>query len=120
MESKLEVNQGDIFWSITRDENGKTREIIHPQVIIQDDLINKSRVKTVVACEISTNIKKVSEPGNILLELGEGNLKKQSIIITSHISSIRKSDLGDFIGRIGKNRIEQIYDKLRLLNRLQE
>ena len=109
------IRQGDIFLAATEDENGNQRKVVHPQVVIQDTLINNSRVEHVVACEISTNMKKAYEPGSILLERGEGNLQKQSIILPSHISSIRKDMLGEYIGHLEQDRIDQVFASLKLL-----
>jgi hypothetical protein len=32
-------------------------------------------------CALSSNLKRASEPGNVLLELGEGDLEKQSVVV---------------------------------------
>ena len=111
----MKLNQGDIYFGAIVDEHGSERKIIHPQVIIQDTVINNSRIDTVVVCEISSNMKKVSEPGNILLQIGEGNLERQSIIIPAHISVIKKNRLKNYVGRLGKERIDQIFHGLKML-----
>ena len=37
------------------------------------------------------NLHRASEPGNVLLEVGEGNLPKQSVVVVSQISSVEKA-----------------------------
>lgn len=110
------VNQGDIYW--IRPENpGETQLGFypHPYVIVQDNLFNHSRVESVIVCALTTNIKQANAPGNILLEEGEANLPKRSAIVVSKISAVDKSQLGEFIGSLSGQRIEQILARMRFL-----
>jgi mRNA interferase MazF len=100
------------------DDNSYGVEYPHPYVVIQDDAINHSRVETVVLCALTTNMKKANLPGNILLDEGEGNLPKQSIVVVSQIVSVEKSTLGQYIGSLRKKRIVQIYSGLKLLGKM--
>src|SRR5689334_10335455 len=99
----MTINQGDLYW-VTLDETGYN----HPQVVIQDDAINHSRVSTVVVCALTTNIRRAKAPGNVLLEAGEGNLPKQSIVAVSQVSTIEKTQLGEYIGSLSPQRVQQI------------
>lgn len=102
----LDFRQGDIFWLplCGEGEGG----IIHPQVIVQDDLLNASRVQSLVVCGLSTNMKKAYEPGNVLLEIGEGGLGKRSIVVVSQVSTAWKKEAGAYIGHLSPGRIEEI------------
>jgi len=116
----MNINQGDIYWVSVADDNGAASEIIHPHVVLQDDIINRSRIKTVVVCGITTNMKRISYPGNLLLEVGEANLPKQSIVAVSQISTVNKSDLGDYIGTLSRERIDQIFAGMKFLQTFTE
>lgn len=111
----MNINQGDIYWVSVADPDEAESEIIHPHVVIQDDIINRSRVKTVVVCGLTTNMKRISYPGNVLLEVGEANLPKPSIVVVSQISTVEKSRLGEYIGTLSKARIEQIFAGMKLI-----
>jgi len=70
------VNQGDIYW-VSLQGGYETEPVYsHPHVVIQEDVINHSRVKTVVVCALTTNQKRSKAPGNVLLEAGEANLPR--------------------------------------------
>jgi mRNA interferase MazF len=56
------------------------------------------RISTVVVCALTSNLNRTNEPGNVLLESGEANLTRQSVSVVSQVSSILKSQLGEFIG----------------------
>jgi mRNA interferase MazF len=64
-------------------------------------------------CALSSNLQRASEPGNVLLEPGEGNLPKQSVIVVSQISSVEKLWLGERIGTLSEARVQQVLDGLR-------
>jgi len=106
------INRGDIYWVQLDAENGA---IPHPHVVIQDDLFNHSRITTVVVCALTTNMKRAHLPGNVLLDVDEANLPKQSIVEPSKITSIEKAQLGEYIGTLSQRRVDQILTGLRLL-----
>ncbi len=109
----MEVNQGDIYW-VSLEESG----VIHPHVVIQENAINHSRIHTVVVCALTTNSKKANLPGNVLLEAGEANLLKQSIVVVSQVSTVEKVQLGEYIGTLSTQRIDQILAGMRFLQRM--
>ena len=113
MPAPATINQGDVFW-ITLDQlQGSVPGRPHPHVVIQDDVLNRSRVHTVVVCALSSNLNLATEPGNVLLDLHEGNLPKRSVLVVSQISSVEKSQLGDYIGTLSTERVAQVLDGLR-------
>jgi len=103
-------NRGDIFWI---DSNEEARPYAHPWVVVQDDVFNHSRITTVVACALTTNLLRASEPGNVLLDVNEANLPKQSVVVVSQIESFPKSRLGKRIGTLTESRVDQILQGLR-------
>jgi mRNA interferase MazF len=112
------VNQGDLYWvsleGPSRSEPGYT----HPHVVIQDNVINRSRINTVVVCALTTNLKRAKAPGNVLLEAGEANLPRQSIVVVSQVSTVDKARLGEYIGSLTEQRIIQILTGMRFLQRM--
>ena len=49
----------------------------------------------------------------MLLEVGGGNLAKQSVVVVSQVSSVEKSRLGERIGALSDARVEQVLAGLR-------
>lgn len=114
------VNQGDIYWVQLDEPSGTEPGYAHPHVVIQDNVINHSRINTVVMCALTTNSKRANAPGNVLLEAGEGNLPKQSIVIVSQASTVAKAQLGEYIGSLTQQRIDQILAGMQFLQRMTE
>jgi len=109
------IKQGDIYWIDMGDPGGSAPALLHPHVIIQNNVFNRSRIQTVVVCALTSNLKRASAPGNILLEPGEANLPKQSVVNISRIFTVDKADLGEYVGTLSRGRINEILDGIRLL-----
>ena len=110
---KRAVQRGDIFWIAVAEEDGKLTGVAHPHVIIQDDVFNRSRVHTVIVCALTSNLARASEPGNVLLDVDEGNLPRQSVLVVSQVSSVPRSELGEYVGTLSSQRVDQVLDGMR-------
>jgi len=114
------ILRGEIYWVAPEEDRGAVPPIAHPYVVVQDDVFNASRIDTVVVCGITSNMKRVSEPGTVLLDEHEGGLSRRSIVLASQISCVGKIMLGARIGMLGGDRVEQILAALRFVNRTQQ
>jgi len=61
--------------------------------------------------------KKAEEPGNVFLEAGEGGLPKASVVVISQVSTVDKTELGEKIGSLSPERVDQILAGLESLAR---
>lgn len=113
MTATSDIRRGDLFWLAADDARGSVPGHAHPHVVVQEDVFNRSRVHTVIVCALTTNLGRASEPGNVLLDPGEGGLPKQSVVVVSQIASVEKSALGARIGALAPARVDQIVDGLR-------
>lgn len=109
----MTIDRGDLFWIAPDAASGPA----HPHVVVQDDVFNHSRITTVVVCALTSNLHRATEPGNVLLDAGEGNLPAQSVVVVSQIMSVEKSRLGARIGSLSDARVQQIVAGLRFQQR---
>lgn len=107
------IRRGELFWLALDAAAKNTAGAAHPYVVVQDDVFNRSRITTVVVCALTSNLHRANEPGNVLLDEGEGDLPKRSVVIVSQIASVEKASLGDRIGELSAARVEQVLDGLR-------
>ena len=112
---QLVINQGDIFWVQLDDASGLEPGIPHPHVVVQDNIFNHSRIHSVVTCALTSNVKRVDRPGNVLLEGGEANLPRQSVVEVSKVFALDKTQLGEYIGTVSQQRINQVLAGMRFL-----
>jgi mRNA interferase MazF len=109
------IGQGDVYWVDLGEPGGSGPGYLHPHVVIQNDLFNRSRISTVVVCALTSNLGRASAPGNVALELGEANLPKQSVVNVSQIFTVDRGQLGEKIGTLSGRRVHQILDGVRLV-----
>lgn len=108
------IARGDVFWlGPERSPSG----VAHPCVVVQDDVLNRSRVHSVVVCALTSNLHRAKEPGNVLLDAGEGGLPRQSVVVVSQIDAVDKAALGDRIGRLSPERVDEVLAGLRFQQR---
>ena len=84
-------------------------------MVVQNNVFNKSKIKTVVVCLITSNLRRAESPGNVLLKKGEGNLKKDSVVNVSQILTVNKKDLIKKIGTLNKGKINRIVEGIKIL-----
>ena len=106
----MDIRQGDVFWISPNETNGVESDHPHPHVVIQVNAQNK-----VTVCALTTNLKRAKDPGNVLLDENEAGLPKQSVIVASQVSVVDETQLGEFIGTLTEQRIEQILAGIRFL-----
>jgi len=109
------INQGDIYWVELEEPSGSEPGYSHPHVVVQNNVFNASKINTVIVCALTSNLKRVQAPGNVLLEQDEGDLPKQSVVLVSQIFTVDKSQLGEFIGKLSERRVKQILEGIYLL-----
>ena len=108
------INQGDIYWVEVDEPTGAEPGYTHPHVVVQNNLYNQSKIRTVIVCVLTSNLKYADVPGNVSLEKGEANLHKASVVNVSQIFTIDKTQLGEYIGTLSSKRINQILDGISL------
>jgi mRNA interferase MazF len=103
------IKKGDIFWVQLEGM------IPHPYLVLQDDIFNNSRLDTVIMCALTTNLKRVSIPGTLLLDEGEANLPKQSLVEMTKLNAVPKANIGEYIGSLHNVRLHQISYLMRFM-----
>jgi len=108
--------KGEVWWANLPDdpygsEPGKRR----PVLIIQNDLFNRSDIKTTICAVITSNLKLSQMPGNITLEKGASGLDRTSVINFSQIATIDRTRLIEQISMLPKKYIEEINESIRFI-----
>jgi len=81
-------------------------------VVVQNDIFNRSRIRTVVVCLLTSNLWRAEDPGNVLLAPGEADLPEQSVVNVSQISTVDRSQIGDLIGTLSAERVREIVSRI--------
>jgi mRNA interferase MazF len=109
------IAQGDVFWLDMGAPHGSGPGFRRPHVIIQNDVFNASRIQTTILCAVTSNLARARAPGNLLLQKGEANLSRPSVVNVSQIVTVDKSILKEKIGTLSQERVRQIVAGLHLV-----
>ena len=108
--------KGEIWWAnLPTDPYGSEPGKRRPVLIIQNDLINRSNIKTIICAVITSNMNQAQVPGNILLEKSITGLDKTSVANFSQILTIDKTRFTELVSMLPKIFISKINDSIRYI-----
>jgi mRNA interferase MazF len=110
-----ELRQGQVYWLDFGPATGSVPAERHPCVVVQNDIFNRSAIRTTVVCLITSNLSRAKAPGNVLLKKGEANLSKACAVNISQILTVDKADLVECIGKLNGTAAGAVRDGLHLL-----
>ena len=111
----MSIKQGDVYWIDLDEPKGSEPGFRRPYVVVQNNILNKSRINTVIVCSLTSNIKRAGMPGNVLLKKGEANLQKESVVNVTQVSTVDRLELDEKIGTLSSTRVHQIIAGLKLV-----
>lgn len=112
------IRRGEIWWAALPPPDGSEPGYKRPVLVVQADEFNASRIKTIVAAVITSNLRLADAPGNILLSAKHSKLPKESVVNVSQIITIDKSFLTERVHSLPDRIVAQIDEGLRLALRL--
>jgi mRNA interferase MazF len=82
--------------------------------VVQNDAFNRSRLRTVVVVVLTSNLRLLDAPGNVLLPAKAGGLPKDSVINVAQVITIDQESLTESAGRVGSQVLKEVDSGLRL------
>lgn len=102
------IRQGEVYWVDLGAPSGSGPGLLHPHVVVQNDLFNRSRIGSVVVCALTSNLRRAEAPGNVLLDDGEAGLPRRSVVNVTQLFTVDKDDLVERIGTLSPLRVREI------------
>jgi mRNA interferase MazF len=109
------MQRGEVWWVDLNEPHGSAPGFRRPVVIVQSDAFNRSRIQTVVAVAVTSNLRLVNAPGNVLLTARSSGLPKDSVANVSQIVTIDRDTLGERVGRLSVDVVSAINRGIRLV-----
>jgi mRNA interferase MazF len=109
------IRRGEIWWAELPSPVGSEPGYRRPVLIVQSDDFNRSRIATVIAVVITSNMKLVQAPGNVFLSKKITGLLKDSVANVSQVVTIDKNFLIERVGVVPDYHFRQIEIGLRLV-----
>ncbi len=112
------IRKGSVYWVDFSPAKGSEPMGRRPGLVVQNDLLNDSKLNTVIVIAITSTLKFGDLPGNVRLHKGEANLPKPSVINMTQIKTVDKLSLKEKIGTLSKERFDQVCLGLKLVTDL--
>jgi mRNA interferase MazF len=109
------VAQGDVFWADLPKPTGSGPGLRRPVLIVQGNAFNRSRIATVVAVPLTSNLRLASAPGNVSLRARATGLPKDSVANVSQIVTIDRGLLTERTGHVSQSLLETVLSGIDLV-----
>lgn len=107
------IRRGEIRWATLREPAGSGPGYRRPLLIVSANSFNDSRINTVLAAVITSNLRLGDAPGNVRLPTRGLGLSKPSVVNVSQLVTVDKSFLSERIGRLTPRLQTAVDDGLR-------
>lgn len=107
--------RGEVWWADLPDPVASEPGYRRPVLIVQSDAFNRSRINTVIAAVVSSNLRLAAAPGNVQLTARESGLTKDSVVNVSQLITVDKSFLTERVGQLSSRTMQAIEDGMRLV-----
>ena len=109
------VLRGDVWWVDLGEPRGFTPAYRRPIAIVQADAFNRSAVRTVIGVSLTTNLRLLDAPGNVLIPARATGLSRDSVANVSQLATIDRADLINKAGRLSNDLMTALGRGLRLV-----
>ena len=109
------VAQGDVFWADLPRPAGSGPGLRRPVLIVQGDAFNRSRIATVVAVALTSNLRLAVAPGNVALRARATGLPKDSVANVSQIVTIDRRLLTERTSHISHSLLQTVLSGIDLV-----
>jgi mRNA interferase MazF len=109
------IERGEIWWADLGDPDGSEPGYRRPVLVVQSDAFNRSRLRTVIAVVLMTNLRLLEAPGNVLIPAKASGLPKDSVANVSQLITIDRDFLLERAGRLRGQPMKDLASGLRLV-----
>jgi mRNA interferase MazF len=109
------IERGEVWWASLPEPSGSEPGYRRPLLVVQADAFNRSRLQTVVAVVLTSNLRLVEAPGNVLVPAQASGLPKDSVASVSQVVTVDRDFLTERAGRLRGRTLEAVEDGLRLV-----
>jgi mRNA interferase MazF len=110
----MTIGRGDVWWADLPDPTGAAPGYRRPVIVVQSDAFNRSRLATVTVVILTSNLRLVEAPGNVLVPSRAAGLPRDSIANVSQVLTVGRRVLTERLKRLPPALVDQIDDGLRL------
>ena len=109
------VQRREVWWADLDEPRGSEPGFRRPLLVVQADAFNRSKLRTVVCVVLTSNMRLLNAPGNVLLSSKATGLPRDSVANLTQVVTLDEDDLTRRVGRIAPGLMVQIDAGLKLV-----
>lgn len=109
------IERGELWWAGLEEPRGSEPGFSRPVLLVQSDAFNRSRIQTVIAVVVTSNLRLVEAPGNVLLPKAESGLRRDSVANVSQVITLDRDVLSQRVAKLPRRLIAAVDEGLRLV-----
>ena len=109
------MERGTVWWAQLPEPIASEPGFRRPVIIIQSNAFNRSRIRTIVAVVLTSNLRLADAPGNVLIPAADSGLPKDSVANVSQIITLDRTFLTEKCGRMPSRIMNAVDDGIRLV-----
>jgi mRNA interferase MazF len=94
------IKRGQIWWADLGEPRGSAPALRRPVLVVQDDLLNASALKTVMIAPLTSNVRRAEAAGNVLLAPSETGLDRLSVALVCQVMSLDETFFGELVSSL--------------------
>ena len=94
------VERGEVWWADPDEPTGSEPGYRRPVLIVQADAFNRSRLQTTIAVVLTSNLRLIEAPGNVLVPKTASGLPKDSVANVSQVITLDRDFLAERTGKL--------------------
>ena len=109
------MKRGEVWWASLPAPTGSGPGFRRPVLVIQSDPFNQSRIATVVAAVITSNLSLADSPGNVRMGKRESGLAKPSVVNVSQVVTLDRRVLTQRVRAVPGTTMRHVDEGLHLV-----
>jgi mRNA interferase MazF len=109
------MERGEVWWAELPEPTASEPGFRRPVVIVQSNAFNRSRIRTIIAVVLTSNLRLAEAPGNVMISASDSGLPKDSVANVSQVITVDRTFLTERCGRLPGHLVRSIDEGLRLV-----
>jgi mRNA interferase MazF len=94
------IERGEVWWADLDEPAGSEPGYRRPVLVVQANAFNRSRLQTTIAVVLTSNLRLIDAPGNVLVPKAGSGLPKDSVANVSQIVTLDRHFLTERTGKL--------------------
>ncbi len=90
----------EVWWADLGEPRGSEPAFRRPVIVVQDDLLTASALRTVMVVPLTSNLRRAEAAGNVLLSPEETGLDRASVALVCQVMTLHKDSLDELVGSL--------------------